>query len=105
MTLALMLLGVVVCVALSGFFSGSEMAFSSCNRLRLENDAEDGNKKASLALYVASHFDDALSAILIGNNLVNVASSTLATSLILLFGLDDYAWAATLAVTLAEDRA
>ncbi|MBR4501833.1 MAG: HlyC/CorC family transporter [Clostridia bacterium] len=101
MTLAMMLLGILCCVFLSGFFSGSEMAFSSCNRLRLENDAEDGSKNASLALYITSHFDDALSAILIGNNLVNVASSTLATSLILLFGLDDYTWAATLAVTLA----
>ncbi len=101
MTLAMMLLGILVCVLLSGFFSGSEMAFSSCNRLRLENDAGDGNKNASLALYITSHFDDALSAILIGNNLVNVASSTLATSLIILvFGSDEYAWTATLAVTL-----
>ncbi len=100
MMIALMLLGIMVCVILSAFFSGSEMAFSSCSRLRLENEAEDGNKNASLALYITSHFDDALSAILIGNNLVNVASSTMATSLILLAGLDNYAWAATLVITL-----
>lgn len=101
MTVAFMAAGILLGVFLSAFFSGSEMAYSSCNRLRLENEAENGSRKASLALYVIKHFDDALSAILIGNNLVNVASSVLATSLvILLTGSEGYVWAATLLVTL-----
>ena len=51
------------------------MAYSSCNELRLENAAEEGSKRARLALKISRQFDDALSAILIGNNLVNIAAS------------------------------
>ncbi len=69
----------VVCVVLSAFFSGSEMSLSSANRLRLENAAEDGNRRAKAALALVDRFDRALGAILIGNNLVNVASSSLAS--------------------------
>ena len=79
--------GILACIFLSGFFSGSEMAFSSCNRLRLEGERDDGSKRAALALYILDHFDDALGAILIGNNLVNIASSSLlAVTIVLLFG-------------------
>ena len=59
---------VIVLICLSGFFSASEMSFSSTNKLRLENMVEDEVKGAALALKVAERFDDALSAILIGNN-------------------------------------
>ena len=69
----------VVCVVLSAFFSGSEMSLSSANRLRLENAAEGGNRRAKAALALVDRFDRALGAILIGNNLVNVASSSLAS--------------------------
>ncbi len=87
MTYALLAAAVALCVYLSGFFSGSEMAYSSCNRLRLEGDRDDGSKAAALALYILDHFDDALGAILIGNNLVNIASSSLlAVGIVLLFG-------------------
>ncbi len=100
MTEALLLLGILACVLLSGFFSGSEMAFSSANRLRLENEAEGGRRGAKAALYVIDHFQDALGAILIGNNLVNVASSAMATALvILLTGSDAQTWIATLIIT------
>ena len=71
------LIGAVICLALSAFFSGSEMAFSSANRIRLENQAEDGSKLAALAVRIIDQFDDALSAILIGNNFVNIAISSL----------------------------
>ena len=60
---------IIVLVALSAFFSASEMSFSSTNKLRLENMVDDEVKGAALALKVAEKFDDALSAILIGNNL------------------------------------
>ena len=67
----------VACVLLSAFFSGSEMSLSSANRLRLENAAEDGDRRAKAALALVDRFDRALGAILIGNNLVNVAASSL----------------------------
>ena len=86
MIFGILLAAIVLCIVLSGFFSGSEMAFSSCNRLRLEGEKEDGNRAAALALYILDHFDDALGAILIGNNLVNVASSSLlSVGIVLLF--------------------
>ncbi|MBQ8136636.1 MAG: HlyC/CorC family transporter, partial [Clostridia bacterium] len=100
MTEALLIVGILACILLSGFFSGSEMAFSSANRLRLENEAEDGRRGAKAALYIIDHFEDALGAILIGNNLVNVASSAMATALvILLTGSDARTWIATLIIT------
>ena len=75
MTVYIVLL--ICCIALSAFFSGSEMSLSSANRLRLENAAEDGDRRARTALGLIDRYDRALGAILIGNNLVNVASSSL----------------------------
>lgn len=71
----------VVLVALSAFFSASETAFSTVNKIRLKNYAENGNKRAKIALYVAENYDKALSTILIGNNIVNIGSSAIATVL------------------------
>ena len=100
MTVFLLIAGILACISLSGFFSGTEMAFSSCSRLRLESAAADGDRRAVVALSIINRFDDALSAILIGNNLVNVASSSMSTALvILLSGSDDGAWIATLVIT------
>ena len=101
MTLYLVIAGIVLCLCLSAFFSGSEMAYSSCNILRLENLRDDGSKRAGTALRIAERYDDALSAILIGNNLVNIAASSLASVLVILItGRDDRAWLATLIITL-----
>ena len=72
-------LALLVCLALSAFFSASEMALSSANRLRLESAADDGNHSAKTALELLDSFDSALGAILIGNNLVNVASSSISS--------------------------
>lgn len=90
----------VVLIALSGFFSASEMAYSSANRLRLENAAEDGSRRAATATKIIDRFEDALSAILIGNNLVNIGASSLTSVIaLLLTGTDDWSWLATLIVT------
>ena len=70
---------IVLLVAMSAFFSATETAFSSVNRIRLKNYAAEGNKKAAKALKVADNFDRALSAILIGNNIVNIASASIGT--------------------------
>lgn len=69
----------IVLLLLSAFFSSSETAFSSVNRIRLKNYADQGNKRAEKALRIVNSFDEALTAILIGNNIVNIASSSLAT--------------------------
>ena len=94
---------IVVCILLSAFFSSSEMAFSSCNTVRLENISEEkgkGWKRARAALRISENFDKALSAILIGNNLVNIAASSLSSVLlILLMGSDSYAWLSTIILT------
>lgn len=66
-------------IILSAFFSASETAFSSVNLIRLRQYAEDGRPGAKKALNVAERFDEVLLAILIGNNIVNLASASLAT--------------------------
>lgn len=92
-------IGIVVCILLSGFFSAAEMSYSSANRLRLDNAAEAGSRRAKLACRICDRFDDTLSAILIGNNLVNIASSSLATvTAILLTGGEKYTALATVIV-------
>ena len=103
MIITLVSIGLVLCIILSAFFSASEMAFSSCNTVRLENITEEkakGWRKARTALRITEHFDSALSAILIGNNLVNIASSSLASVLVILI-MDSvrYTWIATVVLT------
>ena len=68
-------------IAASAFFSASETAYTSLNRIRLKNMADEGNKKASLALSLADNYDTLLSTILVGNNIVNILASSLATVL------------------------
>ena len=94
------LIAIIVLIALSAFCSGSEMAFSSANRMRLENLMEDGNRRAKVAWRITERFDNALSAILIGNNLVNIGASSLASVLAFtLAGNDRWSWLATLILT------
>lgn len=101
MTIALVIAGIVVCLALSAFFSASEMAYSSCSSLRMEKLRDDGSRRAGTVLTITDRFDNALSAILIGNNLVNIAASSLASVLvILLTASDGYTWIATVILTL-----
>ena len=100
MSLVLVIAGILACVLLSGFFSGSEMAYSSCNQMRLENLRSGGSKQAGVALRLCEGFDDTLSAILIGNNLVNIAASSLGVVLVnVLTGGDGKTWLSTLIIT------
>ena len=69
----------VVLLALSAFFSASETSFTSVNMIRIRNMAEEGNRKAAAAVRLAESYDRTLSTILIGNNLVNIALSSLTT--------------------------
>ncbi len=91
---------IAVCVILSAFFSCVETAFSCANRIRLKTYADNGNKKALTALWVIDNFDKVLTAILIGNNVVNLGCSSIATVLCMnIFG-DIGAAVATGATTL-----
>lgn len=97
--LYLYIAGIIVCVLLSAFFSASEMSYSSCSRLRLEHQRDKGDKKASIAVRIREKFDDALSAILVGNNLVNIAASSLGSLAVMAVLSDRYAWISTLILT------
>ena len=96
----LCLAGLLLCIIGSNYFSSSEMAYSSCNRLRLESARDGGSKKAAIAVRIIDRFDDTLSAILIGNNLVNIAASSIGSVLVILIAGDDkYAWVSTVVIT------
>jgi len=70
---------IIACVIMSGYFSATETAFSSLNRIRVKNMADKGNKKAKLVLRLSDDYNSLLSTILIGNNIVNIGASSLAT--------------------------
>ena len=89
-----------VLVAFSAYFSASEMAFASLNKIRLKNLAKDGNKKAQKALDLSEDFDKMLTTILIGNNVVNLLASSLCTILFVSFLLtDSQEWMQSLVAT------
>lgn len=72
---------IIALLAMSAVFSGAETAFSSVNKIRLKNYAAQGNKRAEKALKIANSFDNALTTILIGNNIVNILSTSISTVL------------------------
>ena len=95
------LLALVVLLALSAFFSGSEMAFSSLNQIRIKAMEQDGNKKAKTVLSIIEKFEKTLSTLLIGNNVVNTAAASITTVLVTqLFGVKGVA-IGTAAITVA----
>ena len=71
----------VLLILFSAFFSASETAFTSLNRIRLKTMADDGNKKAANAYKMGENYDKLLSTILIGNNIVNIAAASIGTVL------------------------
>lgn len=79
--IGVMLPVLLILILLSAFFSSSETAYSSLNRIRMMKLAEAGDKRARIALDLLNDFDRFLSAVLIGNNIVNIASSSIATML------------------------
>ena len=83
MTTYLLFALLVLLVLLSAFFSSSEIAYATANKLRLQNDADKGGKLAAKAMWISEHFTGFLSTILVGNNLVNIAFSSAVTALVL----------------------
>lgn len=74
----ILLLGIIILIYCSSFCSASETAYSSCNSLRLKTLAEEKRKGARKAIYITENFEKTLSCILTFNNLVNIASTTIA---------------------------
>lgn len=72
---------ILLCIIMSAYFSATETAFSSLNRIRIKNMADKGNKRAALVLKLSEDYDRLLSTILIGNNIVNIACASLSTLL------------------------
>ena len=77
----LMLVIIIICICLSAFFSATETAFSTVSTIRLKYLTERGDKRAKNALKVTENYDKALTTILIGNNIVNIGCSSVATVL------------------------
>ena len=71
------LIALIILVLLSAFFSSAETSLTTVNRVRLKTLAEEGNRRAKTALEVLDKYGKMLSAILIGNNIVNLSASAL----------------------------
>lgn len=91
----------VLLVLLSACFSASETAFSSLNRIRMKNLAENGSKKAARVMKLSDNFDKLLSTLLIGNNIVNIALASIATVLFVKHFGDIGATLSTVVITVA----
>ena len=76
-----MIVALVILVAFSAYFSATETAFTSLNRIRLKTKADNGNRAAARALAISEEYDKMLTTILIGNNIVNITATTVATVL------------------------
>ena len=76
-----LVLSLILLVAFSAFFSASETAYTSLNRVRVKSMANAGNRRAEKVLNLAEQYDKLLSGILVGNNIVNILSASLATVL------------------------
>lgn len=77
MSIPLYVVCIVILCFFSSYFSATETAFSSLNKIRIKNLAADGNKKAALVLKLSDNFDSLISTILVGNNIVNITATTL----------------------------
>ena len=72
------IVALIILIYCSSFFSASETAFSTANQMRLKTFVEEKKKGAKKALWIAENYDRTLTTILVGNNFVNIAATTLA---------------------------
>ena len=95
------IVAMLICIVMSAYFSATETAFSSVNKTRLKALAEKGDKRADLTYRLAEDYDKLLSTILIGNNVVNISLSSIATLTFveLLHGADYAATVSTAVIT------
>ncbi len=76
---AVYLISILALLLFAAYFAGAEIALASVNRIRLENRAEDGDKRARRVIYILDHFDKALTTLLIGTNVTHAGIATLST--------------------------
>ena len=74
-------IAIVLLLLGSAFFSGTEIAYTSLNKLKMKKESDNPSRIQKLVNYIYNHYDYALSTLLIGNNLVNIAATSLATVL------------------------
>ncbi len=84
--IVLEILVLIILLLLSAFFSSAETAFTTVSRIRMRTLAEDGDKRAAKVLKIKDQGPKMLSAILIGNNVVNLSASALTTTIVIRFG-------------------
>lgn len=78
---------ILICLLIfSAFFSSAETSLTTANKIRMRSLADEGNKQAKMVLWLSSHSSQMLTAILIGNNVVNLSASSLTTSIAYKFG-------------------
>ena len=95
-----LIIALIVLIVLSAYFSATETAFSSLNRIRLKNLADNGNKRAKLAYKLVDNYDELISSVLVGNNIVNISASSLATVLFIKAFGDNGPTVSTIAMTI-----
>ena len=94
-------ISIICLIVVSAFFSGTEIAFSSANPVRLKNRQKNGESlPLRLAIKILDNYENLLSTILIGNNIANMVASAIATLVVISWWGDGYAWASTVIMTL-----
>lgn len=94
------IIAVIILILLSAYFSATETAFTSLNRIRIKKQALNGDKRSKLVLELAENYNNILTTILIGNNIVNIATTSIVTVLLVSLYGDFGATLATVIVTL-----
>jgi len=100
MSISTTIIILIILVILSAFFSATETAFTCANRIKLKNLANNGDKKAEKTLEVIDDYSKFLSTILIGNNIVNIFATSLATALFVKLFADDGVTISTVVMTI-----
>ncbi len=95
------ILFIAVLLMMSAYFSASETAFLSMNKIRMKNLVSDGNKRAALVMKLSENYDNLISTILVGNNIVNIGSSSIATVLFMKWFATSGATISTAVMTVA----
>ena len=95
-----LIIALIVLIVLSAYFSATETAFSSLSRIRLKTLADNGNKRAKLAYKLVDNYDELISSVLVGNNIVNISASSLATVLFIKAFGDNGPTVSTIAMTI-----
>lgn len=100
--IAVLVLLFILFVVGGGYFGGSESAFSAMNKIRIKSKADNGDKKAKNAMYVANNFEKALTTLLIGNNITHIAAASVSTLICSrLFNMTEtVTWICTIVTTL-----